>query len=107
MGRLPKGWRVGKYTDIIDVVGGATPKMTTKEYWGGDIPLFRPGDFQETPYVSETEKYITKLGLRRSKGNIYPKDTVFVTARGSVGKVNINTEPMAVNESCFALLGKK
>lgn len=106
-GRLPKGWRVGKYTDIIDVVGGATPKMTTKEYWGGDIPLFRPGDFQETPYVSETEKCITKLGLRKSKGNIYPKDTVFVTARGAVGKVNINTKPMAVNESCFALLGKK
>ena len=66
-GSMPEGWSVGKYTDIVDVVCGATPKKTTKEYWDGNMPLFTPRDVENTPYVSKTEKHITKLGLSKSK----------------------------------------
>jgi len=105
-GLLPKGWRVGKYTDIVDVIIGTTPKNTTREYWDGKIPLFTPGDAEMQTYVLKTEKTITNLGLKRSGGILYPVDTVFVTARGTIGKVNINAVPMAVNRGCYALQGK-
>ena len=34
-------------------------------------------------------------------------NTVFVTARGTVGKVGLSGVPMAMNQSCYALVGKK
>jgi type I restriction enzyme S subunit len=37
---------------------------------------------------------------------LYPPDTVFITARGTVGKVALASVPMAMNQSCYALRGK-
>ena len=34
-------------------------------------------------------------------------NTVFVTARGTVGKVGMSGVPMAMNQSCYALVGKE
>ena len=53
-----------------------------------------------------TEKSITHLGLDNCNSRLYPIDTVFLTARGTVGKVSLAGVPMAMNQSCYALLGK-
>lgn len=37
---------------------------------------------------------------------MYPKDTVFITARGTVGKINLAQTDMAMNQSCYALVAK-
>src|SRR5690554_7895826 len=34
---LPEGWRVGKLGELINIIGGGTPKTSNKEYWNGDI----------------------------------------------------------------------
>lgn len=39
--------------------------------------------------------------------DLYPVNTVFVTARGTVGKVGMSGVPMAMNQSCYALVGKE
>lgn len=53
-----------------------------------------------------TEKYITELGLKNCNSRLYPVNTVFVTARGTVGKVCLAGVPMGMNQSCYALCGK-
>ena len=35
---------------------------------------------------------------------MYPKDTVFITARGTVGKLTLAQTDMAVNQTCYALI---
>lgn len=58
------------------------------------------------PYTLATEKTITEEGLAHCNSQLYPLNTVFVTARGTVGKVGLSGVPMAMNQSCYALVGK-
>ena len=93
------------FTDLIQVLGGGTPKTGERTYWNGNIPFFTPKDI-DCPYTLATEKTITNDGLSHCNSRLYPVNTVFVTARGTVGKVGIAGVPMAMNQSCYALIGK-
>ena len=70
------------------------------------MTFFTPKDVG-TPYTFITEKTITEEGLSHCNSRLYPVNTVFVTARGTVGKVGLSGVPMAMNQSCYALVGKK
>ncbi|SMD14519.1 restriction endonuclease subunit S [Sporomusa malonica] len=103
---VPEGWEVATAFDAIDVLSGGTPKTDNPSYWNGDIPFFTPKDAASAFYVTQTEKSITEDGLRKCNSKLYPKDTLFITARGTVGKLNLAQLPMAMNQSCYALRGK-
>lgn len=90
------------FTSLIHVLGGGTPKTGTPEFWNGDIPFFTPKDVGN-PYTFQTEKMITASGLEHCNSRLYPENTTFVTARGTVGKVSLAGKPMAMNQSCYAL----
>lgn len=93
------------FTGIIQILGGGTPKTGESSFWNGEIPFFTPKDVG-TPYTLTTEKTITPDGLNHCNSQLYPVNTVFVTARGTVGKVCLSGVPMAMNQSCYALVGK-
>ena len=93
------------FTDVIQILGGGTPKTKESAYWNGDIPFFTPKDVG-CPYTILTEKTITEDGLNHCNSQLYPVNTVFVTARGTVGKVCMPGVSMAMNQSCYALVGK-
>ena len=95
-----------RYTDLIQILGGGPPKTGETAYWNGNIAFFTPKDVG-TPYTFITEKTITEEGLSHCNSRLYPVNTVFVTARGTVGKVGLSGVPMAMNQSCYALVGKK
>jgi len=93
------------FTDLVDILGGGTPKTGELSYWNGKIPFFTPKDASDL-YAIITEKTITEEGLFHCNSQLYPKNTVFVTARGTVGKIALAGVPMAMNQSCYALVGK-
>ena len=95
-----------RFTDLIQILGGGTPKTGENTYWNGNIAFFTPKDVG-TPYTLITEKTITEEGLSHCNSRLYPVNTVFVTARGTVGKVGMSGVPMAMNQSCYALVGKE
>lgn len=95
-----------RYTDLIQILGGGTPKTGESIYWNGNIAFFTPKDVG-VPYTLITEKTITEEGLLHCNSRLYPVNTVFVTARGTVGKVGMSGVPMAMNQSCYALVGKE
>jgi type I restriction enzyme S subunit len=106
LGDIPQGWEVKPFTEVADVLSGGTPKTDTAEYWNGEIPFFTPRDAPGCFYVQDTDKHVTELGLSKCASELYPPDTVFITARGTVGKVALPSVPMAMNQSCYALRGK-
>ena len=107
LGKIPEGWEVVPFTEIADVLGGGTPKTDNPGSWNGNIPFFTPRDSPDLFFVKHTQKTITKLGLSKCSSKLYPKETVFITARGTVGKVVMAADKMAINQSCYALRGKK
>ena len=103
---MPEGWEKKAAFEVMGVLSGGTPKTTIPAYWDGDIPFFTPKDAVDYAYVSLTEKTVTEDGLRSCSSKLYPKDTVFITARGTVGKINLAQTDMAMNQSCYALVAK-
>jgi type I restriction enzyme S subunit len=105
LGPIPQGWEVRKFTELADVLSGGTPKTDVQSYWNGEIPFFTPRDAPDSFYALQTEKHITEIGLSKCSSELYPPETVFITARGTVGKIALPSVPMAMNQSCYALRG--
>lgn len=103
---LPEGWSEKSFTEVVKLSGGGTPDTNSVTFWNGDIPFFTPADVASGYYSIETEKTITDEGLKNSSTKLYPKNTVFVTARGTVGAISIAGCEMAMNQSCYALTGR-
>ena len=100
---LPKGWTIKKYSSFVEIMSGGTPNTDNSLYYGGNIPFFTPRDSEDGVFVYDTLTTITEEGLQHCNSQFYPKDTLIITARGTVGKLNLLAEPMAMNQSCFAL----
>lgn len=97
-----------KLSEIIDLIGGGTPKTSVAEYWGGDIPWLSVKDFKDdSRYVYSTEKTITKAGLENSTTKLLKVDDIIISARGTVGELAMVPYPMAFNQSCYGIRGKK
>lgn len=103
---LPVGWRERSFTEVVKLSGGGTPDTNNSLFWNGKIPFFTPADVASGYYSIQTEKTITEEGLNKSSTKLYPKNTVFVTARGTVGAISISGCEMAMNQSCYALIGR-
>ncbi|WP_339074373.1 restriction endonuclease subunit S [Teredinibacter turnerae] len=102
---VPEGWDKTTADKVMDVLSGGTPKTKVTEFWDGEIPFFTPKDAKGL-FTYNTEKTITDLGLSKCNSRLYPKYTVFITARGTVGKLSFAQRPMAMNQSCYALVTK-
>ena len=96
-----------KLSEIMDVIGGGTPKTTKPEYWNGNIPWLSVKDFNnDYRYVYKTEKTITQLGLENSSTKLLQKGDVIISARGTVGEIATTPFQMAFNQSCYGLRAK-
>jgi len=99
---------ISKLSDIVDLIGGGTPKTSVDEYWGGDIPWLSVKDFNnDSRYVYSTEKTITEAGLENSSTKMLDVDDIIISARGTVGELAMIPFPMAFNQSCYGIRGKK
>ena len=96
-----------KLSEIMDIIGGGTPKTSVAEYWGGDIPWLSVKDFNNNyRYVYDTEKSITEEGLKHSSTRILKRGDSIISARGTVGEMAMIPYPMAFNQSCYGLRAK-
>ncbi len=102
------GWKRYRLSQVMEIIGGGTPKTTVKEYWGGDIPWLSVVDFGGgNRHVYKTEKSITQKGLEESSTKILKKGQVIISARGTVGEIAQLGCDMAFNQSCYGLVGKQ
>jgi len=105
---IPSGWKLKPFTELIDIIGGGTPKTSEPDYWDGDIPWFSVVDTPASGsvYVSRTAKSITKKGLSESSARLVPKHATIISARGTVGNLAMAAQEMTFNQSCYALQSK-
>ena len=100
-------WLKTSLIDIVELIGGGTPKTSKAEYWGGNINWLSVKDFNdENRYVYSTEKTITEEGLNNSSTKLLRKDDIIISARGTVGELAMIPFPMAFNQSCYGVRAK-
>ena len=108
MEETDESWEEKSLYDVIDLVGGGTPKTENGKYWDGNIKWISAKDI--TPnhkgFIVYTEKKISELGLQNSSTRILEKFSTVISARGTVGKYSILSEPMAFSQSNYGIKPK-
>jgi type I restriction enzyme S subunit len=101
-------WEDGSLLELIQLVGGGTPKTAIAEYWDGDIPWLSGGDIASNhkSFVKYAQKKITEVGLNNSAAKLLPKHATVISARGTVGKYCLLAQPMAFSQSNYGILPK-
>ena len=100
-------WKETAILEIINLIGGGTPKTSVADYWNGEIPWLSVKDFNnDNRYVYNTEKHISDLGLNNSSTKLLQRDDIIISARGTVGEIAMIPYPMAFNQSCYGIRAK-
>ena len=91
--------------DYAEIMSGGTPSTTNPNFWDGEIPFFTPKDLssQSGYYLIDTERKLTELGLEKCNSKLFPRNTIFITARGTVGKLVLSKIPSAISQSNYAI----
>jgi type I restriction enzyme M protein len=85
------------------VIIGFTPPTDDDSYWfGGKNTWVSIRDIGDDMYISDSEKKITDLGVK--KGKLLPKGTLLFSFKLSIGKVAIITKPLYTNEAIAGLI---
>lgn len=100
--QLPEGWKKTTLGAEFEWSSGGTPKSGVPAYYeNGSIHWLNISDLNDG-LVSYAEKKITELGLQESSAKIVPQGAVLIAIYGSIGKLGINTIPLATNQAiCF------
>lgn len=98
--KIPDGWSVKKLGEIGTFVSGGTPDTEKAEYWNGDIIWLTPSEITKlkTRFVSDSERKITKLGLKNSSAVLLPKNSLIICTRATIGDCCINTKEVSTNQ---------
>lgn len=84
---------------------GGTPKSTNSDYYNGDIPFLSISDISKSNgYIYETEKHITKLGLKNSSAWVVPAESISLAMYASVGKVAILKTNAATSQAFYNMV---
>ena len=107
LGPIPEGWNVVALSDLVELIGGGTPKRKVAEYWGGSISWFsvRDAPAEHDVWVIDTEERITEAGVENSSAKVMREGTTIISARGTVGRLALTAVPMAMNQSCYGIQG--
>lgn len=95
---MKEGWRMVKFSEVAQVVGGSTPKTNVKSFWNGDNYWVTPAELKGEKYINKTERTITDEAISKTNLTLLPKGTVLLSSRAPIGKVCITNVPMFCNQ---------
>jgi len=107
LGMIPKGWEVKPIGDLIETLGGGTPKTAINEYWEkGTIDWYSPTDLTKANslYSLGSAKKITSLGLQKSSSKIFPKGSLLMSSRATIGAITINRKEACTNQGFITMI---
>ncbi|GLR63295.1 restriction endonuclease subunit S [Marinospirillum insulare] len=95
--QAPHGWVWARLGDLGIGATGKTPSTKTAENFDGEIPFIGPGQITPSGKLLESDKTLTKEGLKHSSEAVYG-DILMVCIGGSVGKSVIADRRVAFNQ---------
>ena len=100
---IPENWVWTILGNIGEIITGTTPPKDNKEYYGGNIPFYKPTDLDGgimTNYALDT---LTDVGYEQCRK--LPSESVLVTCIGAtIGKVGVIRVAGACNQQINAII---
>jgi type I restriction enzyme S subunit len=107
---IPHRWKCGSFSDLGEVVGGATPSKEIDDYYTSNgISWITPKDIsiQNKKFISKGEIDITSLGYKKSSTRILPKGSVLFSSRAPIGYLAISSNELCTNQGFKSIIPKK
>ena len=94
------GWKKTSVGKCADIINGGTPSTTVSEYWDGEISWCTPSDITKNNrrYLDSTERTITQLGVDNSSATMFPRGTIMLCTRATIGEMAIAKKDMCTNQ---------
>lgn len=99
-------WKEYKLGDLGTVITGKTPSARNPEDWGDNMLFITPSDYRNyRKYATNSERKLSKVGIKRLEKKILPANSILVTCIGSdMGKVVINGDQCIANQQINAII---
>jgi type I restriction enzyme, S subunit len=85
---------------LFTIVTGNTPSKKDTSNYGKDIPFIKPPELTNE-VISRASEYLSLKGA--SSARLLPVNSVLVTCIGNLGRIGINTKPIACNQQINAI----
>jgi len=94
--------------DVAAIGGGGTPSTKNDAYWSGDVHWATPTDITglDGPWLLDTARTITNAGLEACASPLYPKRSILMTSRATIGSIALAGVPTAVNQGFIVVNAK-
>jgi type I restriction enzyme S subunit len=104
LGVVPKGWRVGKVSELGHVVCGKTPPTSCAENYGGDVPFITIPDMHGLLAVTETARSLSRQGADSQAKKYLPAGAVCVSCIATPGLVVQATTAAQTNQQINSVI---
>lgn len=104
IGEIPEDWKLAKIKNLFNVISGSTPSSSVREYWDGNIRWITPSDMRDEGMISGGARTITEKGYDSCGTQILPANSIVISNRAPIGKVNLTTYPLCTNQGCKGLV---
>jgi type I restriction enzyme S subunit len=98
---MKKGWQKTALGEAFTTVTGNTPPKNNPELFGDFMPLVKPPELLDAP-LDSAEDGLSEAGSKVAR--IAPPNSILVSCIGNLGKVGLNTVPVAFNQQINAIL---
>lgn len=109
LGMIPEGWRVGKFGELGDIVGGATPSKAEDSYYTSKgIAWLTPKDLSNklSKFTSRGEIDLTQEGYNSCSAKLMPKGSVLFSSRAPIGYLTIAKNDICTNQGFKSVVPK-
>ncbi|QXD16757.1 restriction endonuclease subunit S [Rhodocaloribacter litoris] len=109
LGQVPAHWEVRKLRQCVSIIGGMTPSMEVRRFWGGNIPWITPKDMKQQSLHDSLVK-VTYEALAETPLKLIEPPAILLVVRGMIlarrVPVGITAIPVTINQDMKALLPK-
>lgn len=103
------GWQTIKLGEICTIEIGGTPTRNNDSYWDTDKQtnnIWVSIKDMKSKYIEDTEEYITDRGVRNSNAKLFPKGTLLMSFKLTIGRVALCSKDLYTNEAITAITPK-
>ena len=108
IGVIPSAWRTARVKNVAETMqSGGTPDSSNDTFYvdiEGGIPWVAIADMSTTPYVKDTNKYISEEGRKSKNLIVFEPGTILYAMYASVGKVSELAVPATINQALLAIV---
>ena len=93
-------WIYALIGELCEIVTGNTPSKKESENYGDFIPFVKPPELTNS-LINCSDDNLSRIGVKKAR--ILPINSILVSCIGSLGKVGMNSVPVAFNQQINAI----